>query len=186
MRRIDLLIKIGIGLAIIALATPIPSYPVELKSVDAELESTKVIISTKDNICLLSVFKMFNPNDRPISATLDYTLRIENEILGRGQLPTVYVPSGKTVEQREAVVTEYKSWFAKLYFQGSNPGEALKILLPLWKGLGGEEPGGLPGGMWSNISVNKPELQVDGSITVVDEDGTEKIFFFRSSLKDLE
>ena len=184
MKIIKIILRISFLLLLICLwMQPIKAYCKELKSINVELESCRVIFSSKDNICLLQIFKIFNPNDRLVSATIDYTMRLEGEILGSAQLPLIYIPSMKTIEQRDSVVMEYKAWFAKLYFQGKSPGEALKIILPLWKGLGGEEPSKLPEGMWSKITATKPEIQTDGSITLAAEDGKESIFFFKVSVK---
>jgi len=165
---------------------PIEAYCKGLKSINVELESCNVVFSSKDNICLLPIFKIFNPNNKIGLVAIDYTMRIEGEILGSGQLPTVYLPSEKTIQQRECMMIEYKSWFAKLYFQGKSPGEALQVLLPLWKSLGGQEPAGLPEGMWSKFSATEPEIWIDGSITLVVEGEKERLFFFKSSVKGLE
>ena len=184
MRKITIpLITSFLLLLIFLWIQPIIADCKELKSINVELESCRVIFSGKDNICLLQVYKIFNPNDRLVSATLNYTIRLEEEILGSAQLPLIYIPSKKTIEQRDSVVVEYKAWFAKLYFQGKSPGEALKIVLPLWKGFGGEEPSRLPEGMWSKVTATKPEIQTDGSITLTTEDGKEGIFFFKTSAK---
>lgn len=155
----------------------------ELKPISVELESCNAIYSSKDNVCLVPTFKLSNPNDQLILATIDYSLRFGGQILGSAQMPTIYLPSGGAMDQRDAIVLVYKSWFARLYFEGKSPGEAMKILLPLWKGLDGKEPAKVPEGMWSKIVATTSKIEADGSITLADEDGTERIFFFKTSVK---
>ena len=155
----------------------------ELKPISVELESCNAIFSGKDNVCLVPIFKLSNPNDQLILATIDYSLRFGGQILGSAQMPTTYLPTEGIMDQRDAIVLIYKSWFVRLYFEGKSPGEAMKILLPLWKGLGGKEPAKVPEGMWSKIAATKSKIEAEGSITLADEDGRERIFFFKTSVK---
>ena len=159
---------------------PVPVQSAEIKSINAELVSWAPAFSGKDNICIVPIFKFSNPNDKMISASIDYTLSLAGQLIGSAQLPTIYIPAGEIVNQRDSVVIVYRSWFARLYFEGKSPGAALKAILPLWKGMGGKEPAKVPQGMWSKISATKFQIIAEGSITVGTPDGTEKIFFFKT------
>lgn len=181
MKAIKVVLRISFLLLVIGLwMQPIVgAHSTELKAINVELESCMPVFSGKDNICLVPIFKLSNPNDQSVSATMDYTLSLAGQILGSAQMPTIYIPSGGTGDQKDIVVMVYRSWFARLYFQGNSPGEALKIILPLWKGMGGKEPAKVPKGMWSNISATTSQIIAEGSITLVAADGTERVFFFK-------
>lgn len=158
---------------------PVAAHCMELKTIGVELDSCKPVFAGKDNICLVPIFRLSNPNDQLVTATIDYSLRFGGQILGSAQMPTIYIPSGKTVDQKDIVVMVYRSWFARLYFEGKSPGAALKVMLPLWKGMGGKEPAKVPKGMWPKIPATDLKILAEGSITLETEDGAEKIFFFK-------
>lgn len=184
MKAIKVVLRINFLLLVIGLCMqPIGAYCTELKTINVTLGSCMPIFSGKDNICLVPIFKLSNPNDQLVSATIGYKLNLAGQILGSAQMPTIYIPSGSTVDQKDIVVIAYRSWFARLYFQGKSPGEALKVILPIWKGMGGKEPAKVPKGMWSKIKANTSQIIVEGSMTLGAKDGTERIFFYQDVVK---
>ena len=154
-----------------------------LKSIDVQLNYITPAIVGKDNICLVPMFRLSNPNDQLLSATLGYALTLDGQILGSAQMPTIYIPPGKGTFQKDVVVIEYGSWFANLYFAGKGPGEALKVILPLWKAMGGEEPAKLPEGLWAKTEATISQIAAEGTISVKTQDGDESIFVFKTELR---
>ena len=180
MKATKTLLRTGFLLLVIcSWMLPVAAHSVELKAIGVELDSCKPVFAGSDNICLAPIFKLSNPNDQLITATIDYSLRFGGQILGSAQMPTIYLPAGKSLFQKDIVVMVYRSWFARLYFEGNSPGAAMKVMLPLWKGMGGKEPAKVPKGMWSKIPATDLKIQAEGSITLETEDGDEKIFFFK-------
>jgi hypothetical protein len=153
----------------------------EPKDVIVDLVSCNVAYSGPDNICLIPVFKLSNVSNQLISATFDYNLKIDDQLMGSAQMPTIYIPSKAEIIQRDSVVVVYRSWFASFYFVGNSPGQAIKAVLPLWKALGGKEPAKIPEGLWDKIEPTKSKIAADGSVTLKLSDGEEKISFFRVS-----
>ena len=172
----------GAGLLFLAIifCFSVEGFCAELQPVQVELMSSLPSFTGAESICLIPVFKLKNPNSQMVSVTLDYTLMRGEQELGSSQMPLVYIPGGETVYQRDSLVVGYALWVAKESARlMSSASEVVKVILPLWKGMNGQEPAKLPEGLWSKVQAIKAPMTADVSETVQSVDGTERIVFFK-------
>jgi hypothetical protein len=181
--------RIGFSLLFVVMGLcwqPVDAPCVELQPIKVELESCTPSFSGMESVCLTSTFRLSNPNKQMVSVTMDYILSRKGKSLGGGQMPSVYVPAGESVQQRDHIVVVYNLWFIREIFSGNNPKDTMEAILPLWKGMGGQEIPRLPEGLWSKIPAITSPTMADGSMTLHSKDGKEKIFFFKIVKEELE
>ena len=157
---------------------PVGAPCAELQPIKVELESCAPSFSGMESVCLTSTFRLSNPNNQMVTVTMDYILSRKGKSLGGGQMPSVYIPARESVQQRDSVVVVYNLWFIREIFSGNNPKDTMEAILPLWKGMGGQEIPRLPEGLWSKIPAITSPTMADGSMTLHSKEGKEKIFFF--------
>ncbi len=124
-----------------------------------------------ESISLTSNFTISNPNNALISIDFDYQLEAENQLLGKSMIPTVYVPPKHTIEVKNSIVIPFKGWFASIVISGKSKKEAVMIIAPLWKGLGGMRPAALPEALWDKIPAKNPAMKAKCSLAVNTEAG---------------
>ena len=140
-----------------------------LEPADVTMTSCLPSFVGAESICLTPIFSISNPNDFMIGVDLEYGLEVEGELVGKSQVPKVYVPSGGTVEVRDAIVIPFMGWFAGAAIGGKPPAEAMMLVAPLWKGLGGKRPAAVPEALWDTLEISKPAIVADASIIVSTE-----------------
>jgi hypothetical protein len=158
----------------------------ELQPIKVELESCAPSFSGMESVSLTSTFRLSNPNNQMVSVTMDYILSRNGKSLGGGQMPSIYIPARESVQQRDSVVVVYNLWLIRELFSGNSPKDTMDALLPLWKGMGGQEPPRLPEGLWSKIPGITSPTMADGSMILHPKEGKEKIFFFKAMKEESE
>jgi len=136
-----------------------------------------------ESIVLKPTFQITNPNDSLISVSLDYQLTAENQLLGKSQLPEVYIPAGGSIEINDAMVIPFTTWFASEALGGKNKKEAVMAITPLWKGLGGQQPPVIEKAVWEKIPTKTAPLVATGSVIVLMGESRD-IFQVRSEYSD--
>lgn len=156
-----------------------------LEPVDARMITCLPSFVGAESICLTPIFKINNPNDFLIGVDLEYSLEVEGQLVGKSQVPKVYVPANGTIEVRDAVVIPFMSWFAGEIVGGKSPTESIMLVAPIWKGLGGKRPAPVPEAVWDNLEISKPAIVADGSIVVATET-SQKLFLVTMQWQESE
>ncbi len=141
-----------------------PTAPLE--PADVTMTSCLPSFLGAESICLIPLFRISNPNDFMIGLDLEYGLKVEGRLVGKSQVPRVYVPSSGTTEVKDAIVIPFMGWFAGEAMGGKTPAEAMMVVAPLWKGLGGKRPAAVPEALWDTLEISKPGIVADAYIIV--------------------
>lgn len=120
-----------------------------------------------ESVCLLPIFALQNPNDFEVELELNYGLKVNGELVGQSQVPKIYIPAGKTVQLRDTIVIPFMTWFLGTAI-GGEKGKVggLQLVIPLWKGLGGQHPAVVPDMLWKMPAANELTIVAEGSISV--------------------
>ena len=181
----------GLGLMFLVVVfcfLSVAAFCAELQPVQVELVSSQPAFTGAESISLMPIYRLRNPNQQLVSVVIDYTLMRGELVLGRSQMELVYIPAGGTVSQRDSMLVEYLALVSGEVAASKGTktaAEVVKVILPLWKGMNGKDPGKLPEGLWAQTQGVVLPIVADGSVTLEGEDGTGKIYFFKG-LKALE
>ena len=138
-----------------------------------------------ESICLTPIFKISNPNNFLVGVDLEYSLEAGGQFVGKSQILRAYIPANGTVEVKDAIVIPFMAWFPEQIIGGKSPEEAMGLVAPIWKGLGGKRPAAVPEAVWDSLEVSKPAMVADGSIIVATET-SQKLFLFTSQWQESE
>jgi hypothetical protein len=138
-----------------------------------------------ESIFLTPMFTIRNSNNSLAEVRMDYTLEAGDQYLGKSTIPVLYIPPNKTIELKDAIVISFKPWFVSEVFGGKSKKEALMIVAPLWKSLGGKRPAAVPEELWNKLPDKKQTMRVTGSVFVATE-GIQEICHFTSEWQDSE
>lgn len=136
-----------------------------------------------ESITMKPIFNISNPNKSLIEVSLDYLLEVGGKQIGKSQVPKAFIPPNETIEINDAIVVPFKTWFAAEALSGKSPKEAILLIAPLWKGLGGLRPDLINEETWEKIPANKAGMLATGSV-VVQMGGRQEIFHFISEWLD--
>ena len=153
------------------------------KAPDANMVICLPSFAGSESISLTPIFKISNPNDFLVEVMMDYKLEAGNQFVGKSMVSTVFIPPNKTIEIKDTIVISFKASFVSEVFGGKSKKEAVMVVAPLWKSLGGKRPATLPEALWNKIPEKKPAMRARGSIFVAAEAGQE-IFHFTTEWQD--
>jgi hypothetical protein len=189
MKAVKMTMRIGVWLLLVVIGLwwqPIGAPCEELQPIKIELDSCLPSFFGKEIVCLVPIFRLSNPNSQMVLATIDYTLSRAGNLLGGGQMPSFYIPARTSIQQRDTAVVVFMPWLIRVISSGKSPPEAMQTILPLWKGMGGEEPPNVPEGLWPKIPAITPPIVANGSMSLRGKGGKEKIFFFEIQREESE
>jgi hypothetical protein len=147
----------------------------EIKAADVNMTTCLPSFLGAESICLSPTFRIRNPNDFIVGVELSYSLNSGGSTVGTSQIAMVYVPPGGTVEVRDAIVVPFFAWLTMEALSGKGLKEALTVVAPLWKGLGGKRPAAVPEALWDTPPTEKTALEADVSI-IVSSGAVQKLF----------
>jgi LEA14-like dessication related protein len=154
-----------------------------IKAPEVKMISCLPSFAGSESISLTPIFTISNPNPFFLEVMMDYNLEIADKFLGKSGFSSLYIPPNKTIEAKDTMVIPFKKWIGSEIFAGKNPKEAMMIVGPLWKGLGGEQPSNFPEEAWKKIPEKNPVMRAKGSIIVATEKGRD-IFNFVSEKQE--
>ena len=171
MRRLIMIIVLAVMPFLMVLPGCAPEQPstAPLDRADVTMISCLPSFVGAESICLTPLFSISNPNDFTIGLDLEYGLKVEGRLVGKSQLPRVYVPSGETIQVKDTIVVPFMGWLAGEAMGGKGIGGAMMVVAPLWKGLGGKRPAVAPEALWDTLEISKPAIVADASIIVSTE-----------------